>query len=148
VRLDIGGSRRLADIDANGQAIFTEIPANFRGQEMPVGVQAEGYELTQPDTKILFDGKPAYVSVRQKAGRIAGRVEDEAGVPLSGVAIAVEGMATNTSSTGFFELTVPGDRSQSPLTLQAVGTGYITWTDTVVPNSNDIAITLRKIHKN
>ena len=144
VRIDTGGLRRLAPIDANGQAVFMEIPANFRGQEVAVGLDAEGYELIDPNQTIRLDGSSAYVSVRKKAGRIAGHVEDEMGDPIGGVGITVLGITTLTKIDGSFEVSIPGDQLQSYLTLRAVIPGYTIWSDYVVPNSNEITIALHK----
>jgi hypothetical protein len=144
VRLDTGGLRRPAPIDSNGQAVFTEIPANFRGQEATVGLDSEGYELANPNQKIRLDSNSVYVGVRKKAGRIAGRVEDEKSAPIRGVRITVSGLTALTNSDGWFELSIPSDRVQPNLTLQAVVAGYAIWSDIIVPNSNEITITLHK----
>jgi len=142
VFIDTGGSRRTAAIDANGQAIFTEIPANFRGLEATVGLDADGYELADPNQKIRLTNGSAYLQVRRKPGRIAGHVQDERGVPLAGVSIAVAGMTTSTQTDGSFDLPIPGERIQPELILRAVAPGYAPWSDTVVPNSNEMTITL------
>jgi hypothetical protein len=144
VLIDTGGLRRTAAIDGNGQAIFTEIPANFRGQEAGLGLDADGYELVNPNQKVQLNGQPVYLEIRKRAGRIAGHVEDSAGTALGGVSITVAGITTSTKPDGSFEITIPGDRLQPNLTLWAVAVGYAAWSDTVVPNSNEISITLHK----
>ena len=142
VLLDTGGSRRTAAIDANGQAIFSEIPANFRGREVPVGLDAEGYELADPQNNIRLNASSAYLEVRKKSGHIVGYVRDESGAPLAGVSIAVAGITESTKPDGSFELTIPGEWLKSELTLRAVAPRFAVWSDTVVPDSNEVAITL------
>ena len=144
VLIDTGGLRRAAAIDANGQSIFTEIPANFRGQEVTVGLDADGYEPVNTNEKAKLNGQPIYLEIRRKAGRIAGHVEDSAGKALDGVTITVAGITASTKPDGSFEVTIPGDRVEPALILRAVAAGYTAWADTVVPNSNDISITLHK----
>ena len=79
VLLDLGGDRRRQPIGADGQAYFHEIPANFLGQEVPISVESDTYEPTKPDEKYRLSGSSLYVSVRKRAGRISGRVQDENG---------------------------------------------------------------------
>ncbi len=77
VLIDTGGLQRKADIGENGEAIFVEIPANFRGQEVPVRLDADGYELTDPHQKIKLDASSAYLEIRRKAARIAGHAKTD-----------------------------------------------------------------------
>jgi hypothetical protein len=144
VLLDTGGLRRASAIDANGEAIFTEIPANFRGQEAIVGLDADGYELVDPNQKLSLNGRSVYLEVRRKAEWILGHVEDESGASLFGVRITVSGVTGLTRTDGSFELSIPGDRVRPDHTLRASLAGYGDWSDIVVPNSNELTITLHK----
>lgn len=47
--LDLGGDRRPARIGENGRTVFSGIPAQFRGRELTLGLQAEGYKAAQPN---------------------------------------------------------------------------------------------------
>src|ERR1700730_4744028 len=142
VLLDLGGDRRRQPIGADGQAYFHEIPANFLGQEVPISVESDTYEPTKPGEKYRLSGSSLYVSVRKRAARISGRVQDENGNPLSGVKIQVAGLSTTTNSAGHFEFTIPGDRMQTELDLSAVVSGYSSIHLKVVPNGNDVVIPL------
>jgi hypothetical protein len=144
VLLDIGGLRRTAAIGENGEAVFPEIPANFRRKEINIGLDADGYELANPNNEIRLDGTSVYLKVRKKPGAIAGRVQDETGKPLVGVSITVAGITTLSDATGNFGLEIPGDKIQPSLTLKAVASEYALWSDTVVPNSNEVTITLHR----
>jgi hypothetical protein len=144
VLLDLGGDRRRQPIGADGQAYFHEIPANFLDREVPISVESDTYELTKPDEKYRLSGSSLYVSVRKRAGRISGRVQDENGNQLSGVKIEVAGLSTSTNSVGHFEFTIPGDRLQQELDLGAVASGYSSSHLKVVPNGNPIVIPLTR----
>jgi hypothetical protein len=142
VVLDLGPDRRREPIHENGQAYFPSIPVNFRDQEVPMWVESDAYEPTNPDQKHRLDGTSLYLAVRKKPGRVSGRVQDESGNALSGVAIRVAGLSATTDSAGHFEFLIPGDRLQPELDLEAVAAGYGAKRYKAVPNANEIAIKL------
>jgi hypothetical protein len=144
VLLDLGGDRRRQPIGADGQAYFHEIPANFRGQEVPISVESDAYEPTKPDEKYRLSGSSLYVSVRKRAGRISGRIQDENGNPLSGVGIQVAGLSTTTDSAGHFEVVLNGEQLKPELELDVVKTGYLAKHFKVVPNANEVAVQLTR----
>lgn len=144
VRIDTGGLPRKAAIGNDGEAFFAEIPANFRGQEVNVSLDADGYELANANQKILLNTSSFYLQIKRKAGRLAGRVHDESGKPLGGVNVTVAGLAATTDKAGYFQFLIPGEQLQPEMTVQATAPSYVAATEKVVPNSNDIAITLRR----
>ena len=144
VMLDIGGERKKRPVGNDGEAVFSEIPANFRGQEVPIALDADGYELVDAHQKAELTQDNVYVEVRKKPGRIRGYVHDDKGRPLAKVSIEVAGLAASTDAVGYFDLTIPGDRLRPSLTLNAVASGFAPWSDAVVPNSNDVSIALHR----
>ena len=142
VMLDVGGLRRAASIGPNGEALFPEIPANFRGQDIPVLLDATGYELADPHAKIHLVGGSAYIEVRRKSGRISGYVHDNQSKPLAQANVSVGQLTTSTNAVGYFVLDVPGEQLQDSLSLLVTAAGFETWRGTVVPNSNEISIPL------
>jgi hypothetical protein len=74
VLIDTGGLRRTAAIGDHGEAFFPEIPANFRGQEVNIALDADGYELAEPDKKIRLNSSGLYIEVRKKSCHIKGYV--------------------------------------------------------------------------
>lgn len=142
VMLDLGGERRNEPIGDKGQAIFSEVPASFKGKKVNVALDAEGYELAEPESQRKLVGASLYLAVRKKAGRILGLVRDEAGVPRGGATITVAGLTTRSDRAGNFAITIPGDLLKGELSLQVVADGYPPWRETVVPGSNDIVVTL------
>ncbi|HEX3531484.1 MAG TPA: SEFIR domain-containing protein [Thermoanaerobaculia bacterium] len=143
ILLDLGTDRRQKPIDDNGQVFFPEIPASFRGQTVNVMLDASGYELVNPRPRKL-DGPNLYLAVRRKPGRIAGRVQDEAGNPLTGASIDIAGISAITDHAGRFEVTIPADRLQSELSLQITAQGYTTWHSLAVPGSNELKVQLSR----
>ena len=106
----LGGDRRRQPIGAEGQAYFPAIPPTFRGQEVPIGVESDTFELSDPNQKCRLDGSSIYLSVQKKAGHLSGRVQDEKGNPVSDATIHVAGLSATTDSIGHFEVDIPGDQ--------------------------------------
>lgn len=145
VLLNIGGAPRSASIGPDGEAIFPEIPSNFRGQNASVGLDSEEYEMSDPSETIRLDGKSTYLAVRKKSGQITVHVQDEKGAPLAGVEIFVAGQTKLTDRHGDAEILIPGDKMKPELAGTAILPGYDTWSaDNLVPNSNGLTIVLTK----
>lgn len=145
VFMDLGGDRRHVQIGDQGQAYFPAIPASFRGQDVGVWVDSEKFESTDPGKKLKLDGPNVYIPVRRKAGRISGRVRDENGNGIPGAQVHVAGLSAGVdAASGRFELSIPGDRLQDGLELVAEAPGCASSSYQIVPNSNEISITLSK----
>jgi hypothetical protein len=145
VFIDLGGDRRHVQIGDQGQAYFPAIPASFRGQEAPVWIVSDDFESIVPGDRLRLDRAGIYLPVRRKAGRISGRVETEDGSCLAGAQVVVAGLSAPVDRiSGHFELTVPGDRMHDDLELQAVAAGCVSQSYRVVPNANEITVTLRR----
>jgi hypothetical protein len=143
VYIDLGGDRRHVAIGDQGQAYFPAISANFRGQEVPIWVRSDKFEAS--DQKFKLDGRSVYLAVHRRPGKIVGQVESEVPGCISGAKIAVAGIAASIDpATGHFELTIPGDKLQDDLVLEAAAAGCDSEKYNVVPNSNELVVTLRK----
>jgi len=66
VALDLGGDRRTEAIGEKGQAYFPAIPATFRGQEVPIGVESDAFELSDPKQKCRLDAAVSICLCREK----------------------------------------------------------------------------------
>ena len=144
VWMTLDPDRRQERIGDKGQADFKNIPANFRGQEVPVSIEAEGFEMVRSSGKYRLTGTSIDMTVRRKAARLGGRVQDEAGKPVSDAVVSVAGASVKTDATGHFELTVPGDRLKPELSVQVDAAGYATGRVTAVPGGNDLDVILRR----
>ena|GEM_PF-853732 len=145
VMLDLGGERRREPIRDKGQAVFSEVPANFKGQTVNVSLDAKGYELAASDPQRRIEGSSLYLPVRRKAGFIRGSVLDEAGAPKVGATITVAGLTTHTDVAGNFEIIIPGDRLKDELSLQVMAAGCLPGHETVIPGSNDVVVMLKPL---
>jgi hypothetical protein len=144
VVLDLAGDRRRQQIGAEGQAYFPAIPATFRSQEVPIWVDSDAYELSNPKEKHKLDHPSLYLSVRKKPGRVSGRVQDENGNPLSGANVSVAGLSAITNSAGHFEFVLPGERLKPKLELGVAKAGYLAKHFPVVANANEVVVQLRR----
>src|ERR1700730_231570 len=143
VLLDLGGNRRAEPIGEKGQAFFPEIPPSFRGQQVNVLLDAPEYEMANPGQQITIDGASVYLEVREKPGHVAGRVQDEAGNPLSGVNIRVADLTATTDLYGHFDVVVANKQPHEALSPQAVAPDFVHWENEVIPNANEQVITLK-----
>jgi hypothetical protein len=143
VWIDLGVERKRAGIGDAGQAYFPAVPSDFHGQEVPISVKSDNFESTLP--KIKLDGSSIYLPVRRKAGRIYGHVESLEPGCLSAVQVVVAGVSTQVDSLGHFDLTVPADRLQDELILNAFAHGCSSDTYKVLPDSHAITISMHKI---
>ena len=144
VMVDLGPDRRREPVGDNGQAYFPAIPASFRGQKVDVWLDVDGYELVSPGMQRQLDGDSLYLAVRKTAGRLAGRVQDEDGRPIASAVLSVGGTSTTSDATGYFELTIPANRVQRELPLQATASGFAPGHTNVVPGSNDATVILKR----
>jgi hypothetical protein len=145
VLIDLGGDRQKAAIGDKGQAFFPAIPANFRGQEVLVSVSSDKFESVEANKKYKLDRQAIYLSVRRKAGRLYGLVDSEDPKCLVGVQLQVAGLAVPVNSdSGRFDVSIPGDRLQDELVLDATGPGCTPQHINVVLNSNELRITLHR----
>ena len=88
-------------------------------------------ELLDSNQTLKLKGSSVYVEARKKAAHIRGHVNDPDGDPLAGVKIAVDGLTVTSNEAGYFELTIPGERLQPNMTIEAFAPGYMLWDDTV-----------------
>jgi len=144
VWMTLGSDLRQERIGDKGQADFKNIPATFRGQEVPVSVEAEGFEVVRPNKKCRLSGPSIDVMVRRKTARLGGWVQDETGKPIPGAVVSVAGMSVKTNAAGHFELTIPADRLKPELALHVDAAGYATKQVTAVPGANDLVLILQR----
>ena len=84
------------------------------------------------------------MSVRKRAGRVSGRVQDENGNPLSGANVSVASLSAITDSAGHFEFVLLGEQLKPELELGVVKAGYLAKHFRVVANANEVIVQLRR----
>ena len=142
VFVDLDGDRQSRSIGENGEAYFPAIPDRFRGQEVPIWVDAKGFESTKSNQKERVDGASLYLPVRRKSGHLSGRVQDQDGNPIANADLTIAGLSGHSDGSGHFELIIPGDKLEQEMDLQAVAHGYKAQKYKVVPDANELTITL------
>ena len=120
VLIDIGGDRRRASIGDLGQAFFASIPPNFRGQSVPVSVDADGYEVASGKGYMPIASDNLYLLVRPKEIALSGYVKAADGEPILGATVSVGNQHVTTDSRGFFTVSL-WERTQA--TTDAAGIG-------------------------
>lgn len=141
VLLDLGGDRRREAIGDRGQAVFPEIPANFRGRKVNITLDAAKYERTD-NSQVPLDGTSIYLKVRRKPSHITGNVTDSRGSPVAGAAVSVAGMSTVSGKQGQFDLTLSHDQIEDQMILRVAAKGYPTWSQEVLPNGGAVTVVL------
>jgi len=143
VLLDLGGDRRSASIGSKGQAFFSEIPANFRGQKVNVALDAPGYERSD-NSRLELDETSLYLPIRRKSLRIAGNVIDETGTPIVGATVSVAGLSTMSVGQGRFELMLSSDEVSEGMVLHASAKGYSPGSWRVTPDGRPVTAMLHR----
>jgi len=142
VFVDLDGDRRSESIGENGQAYFPAIPDRFRGQDVPIWVDAKGFEPTIANQKARVDGASLYLPVRRKSGHVSGRVQDQDGNPIANADLTMAGLSGHSDVSGHFEFIIPGEKLEQEMDLQAVAPGHRTQKYKVVPDGNELTVTL------
>jgi hypothetical protein len=132
--LDLGSERRREPIGDKGQAIFAEIPANFRGQRASIGLDDPQFELVNGSEPRLLDAT-LYLEVHRKLARISGTVLDDAGKPIPGATVAVADVSASTDPAGRFQVDLVPAHVQDELPITVTAERCEAWRGTVVPYS-------------
>jgi hypothetical protein len=142
VFVDLEGDRRSQPIGENGQAYFPAIPDHFRGRDVPIWVDAKGFESTVADQKERVDGASLYLKVHRKSGHVSGRVQDEHGNPIADANLSLVGLSSRSDASGHFEFVIPGEKLEQEMDLQAIAPGYKAQKYKAVPDANELTVTL------
>ncbi|HEY2294403.1 MAG TPA: carboxypeptidase-like regulatory domain-containing protein [Thermoanaerobaculia bacterium] len=143
VLLDLGGDRRSAPIGDKGQAFFPEIPANFRGQEVNIALDASGYERSD-NNRLDLAGTSLYLGARRKSFHITGNVRDKMDKPVIGATVSMADISTTSIKQGYFDLAVPSDRVPDVMVLRVSADRYETWNQEIIPNGSPVTVVLSR----
>ena len=78
--LDLGGDRRVATFDSNGEATLKEVPARFHGQPAPLVVEAPGYAMLDGKSSFVLSREPVYISLIRDDAPVAARLRVAIGI--------------------------------------------------------------------
>ena len=144
VWITLGPDRRAEPIGTKGEATFVGIPANFRGQTVPLWVEAEGFAPANPAASQRLDGSSLDLAVKRLAVAVRGRVQNGEGRPIPGANVRLGELATQSDAEGTFLLNLSASLLQDDLVLSISAPGYEVWHGPVVPRSNDVVAVLRR----
>jgi hypothetical protein len=144
VVLDLGPDRRREAIGAKGEAFFPGIPASFRGQDVPIWLEADGFAPADSSVRHRLTGSSLYLAVKLQALKLRGRVQDPEGRPIAEASLRLRNLAATSGTDGSFSVEIPGSLLQEFLSLSASAPGYESWHESVVPGSNDVVVVLRR----
>jgi hypothetical protein len=129
VAIQLGPEVQRELVGENGQAYFPAIPANFRGQEVPVWIESDEYEVADAEKNQPLEGPALTLTVKEKISsyKIAGIISDKAGDGMAEVRVSLPDYNAEsiTNKDGHYELEVT-DTNQRITTLVAQKTGYKT----------------------
>jgi uncharacterized membrane protein (DUF485 family) len=110
-----------------GQAVFPRIPADYRGQQVPVGIESDDYEATISTVTLESNSIDLTVKKKVKHFKLLGIVLDEQGNPLPDVHVMLPQyrLEDTTKSDGSYKFQVSEDREQL-VDLVAEKQGYQT----------------------
>ncbi len=144
VSMDLGQDRKRERIGDKGEARFQSILPSFRGQTVPVDVDAPGYELVGEKSRELTEA-PMYLKVRPALVKLGIQVRDAKG-PVEGAVVSLPDLnqSTTTGPTGratFSLRGLPGDKVN--VTVGGLPR-YAPESDIGILGSGDLVMTLRK----
>lgn len=143
--MDLGGDRRHVQIGEYGQAYFIEIPANFRGQSVPIWVSADKFELLDPAKRVTLDIPAVYLTVRKKAGHISGRVESNEPSCVAGAQLSFAELSVPVdANSGNFKIEIPGDLMDDLVEVKITAPGCDSQQFKIIPNSEHVLFPLEK----
>ncbi|HKH45087.1 MAG TPA: TIR domain-containing protein [Thermoanaerobaculia bacterium] len=144
VVLDLGSDRRREAIGDKGEAHFSGIPSSFRGQEVRVWLEAEGFEPVKSNAMQQLDEASLYLAVKRRPVALRGRVQDSEGRPVASAILRLRELTTTSDTDGAFTFEIPGNLLHEDLSLSVSAPGYGPWREAVVPGSNEVVVPLRK----
>lgn len=128
VIVDFGNDRRAPLIGENGRTNLGEIPEKFRGETIPIVLEAEGYKPIEPDKKYVLDGKSVYFLVQRdnSLGIIQGIVQTRDGSEfIAGALVMVDHDTTvQTDNLGRFKLLLPEKMHKAEYLLTVKKAGF------------------------
>ncbi len=138
---------RTKKIDENGSVDFKSIPAPFKNKEVPVELDAVGWQFAngKPSTSCTLKGNHAYLTIRRDNGLCSGIIYDGELNPIEGAKVTIKDISTETDENGRFTLRIPLEKQAPKQRMTVQKKGYKSYTLDVYPGSKSkVRISLRK----
>jgi hypothetical protein len=140
--LDLGADRRKESVGDKGEVRFVGIPADMRGRKVPMTLEADRFELSDPNLLVPLDDETFYAAVRPKQLKLSGTIVDAFDRPIAQARVRIAAATSSTDQDGQFELVVPADLADSERTVTIVAAGYETWSAQASPGGNPLRVRL------
>ena len=91
---NVGSDTRTHIIGQNGRVIFGEVPDNFKGEKIEIGIKSDTFELKDKKKTYKFNGEPVYVEVKMKDEFLtfSARIKDKlTGIGIEKAKVVIEG---------------------------------------------------------
>jgi hypothetical protein len=131
-------------LETRGRPASPAIPSSFRGQEVPITLDAEGFEAAAPNQKYRLDRSDIYLLVHRRSGLVSGMVQDDKNQPIVGAAITIGTNTITSGASGHFDFVIAGEQLKSELRMQVTAPGFKLFREFVVANANETTITLQR----
>ncbi len=147
VWMTLGSDRRNEKIGDKGQADFKNIPARFRGQEVPISVEADGLEPAKPEATYRLDTGGVNVVLKRQPIRVSGRVQDDDGNPVADASVRIADLQTNADAGGHFVFNLTPETPSDSVKAEVSAPGFEIWRGQLKPNGGEAAIVLKRNQK-
>jgi hypothetical protein len=117
---------RRTRTDSDGRFVFERPGAGAHRVEAVLPPQPGAY-FTEPSVQTLPTGADGHFAITFSGARLAGTVRSDAGLPMAGVTVRVEGLThttTITDSSGAYRFAGPAGEVRVVLALESLPPGY------------------------
>jgi hypothetical protein len=139
IKIIIGNDIETDKIDENGSVDFKSIPAKFKNKEVPIQINAPGWQFTngKTSTQCKLEGNRALITIERDSSlsTIAGLVLDEEKNSIVGAKVIVKDIITHTDENGRFTIRIPPEKQEEKQSIRVQKQGYENFDDFVYPAS-------------
>jgi hypothetical protein len=144
VSIVLGTERRRQKVDGNGMVEFKNVPATFRGQTVPLRVEANGFEPVDTTDERKLLGQSIHIALRRKPDVVSGRVQDTDGNPITNAIVRIGEVKSVVSENGLFKIALSNAPVTSSIDGSVTAPGFENWRGKFTLNSSEAAVMLRR----
>jgi hypothetical protein len=124
----IGDEVTTENIDQNGAITLKKIPANFLNKEVPVELDASGWEMDQGGTtalvKLTNESETVVIRKDSSLARVDVIVKDAENEPVPGVQLTLLDIRALTNERGEYHFIIPEEKQADSLPLRLYKAGF------------------------
>jgi hypothetical protein len=122
--LNMGTEKRIAALNAQGEAKFIAIPAAQRDRNATISLDMLGYTLTNAPVQIKLSNGVVTLAAQAITVRLSGQVQDTQQQPVANAQVDLAQYHTQTDENGWFILKVPSVTVDGTQKLRITATGF------------------------